>query len=228
MKAMILAAGRGERMRPLTEHTPKPLLKVAGKPLLEYQLERLLAAGIKDVVINIAYLGQQIRDYFGAEFVSQDNKKVANIYYSEEPEPLETAGAIVHALPLLGEEPFLLVNGDIWTDYPFAKLLEKDLGEQLGHLVLLANPAHNPQGDFSIAKGLLTEKNTESLTFSGISLLSPKLISTYSKRRTIFPLGEVFRDALARELLSAELFSGQWWDIGTVDRLNALDEQLSL
>lgn len=222
---MILAAGRGERMRPLTERTPKPLLTVGGKALLQYHVERLITAGVSDIVINIAYLGERIRDYFGSSFVSDG--KIASIYYSAEPEPLETAGAILYALPLLGDEPFLLVNGDIWTDYSFDFLLKKKLQNSLGHLVLVANPAHNVDGDFSIDNGMLVEKNNSPLTFSGISLISPALITSYSQRRKIFPLGEVFRDALMQQQLSAEVFSGQWWDIGTVERLQQLDRLLS-
>jgi len=223
---MILAAGRGERMRPLTEHTPKPLLKVGGKALIEYHIERLILAGINDIVINIAYLGEQIRDYIGSRYIVE-NTHSANIHYSVEPEPLETAGAILHALPLLGDAPFLLVNGDIWTDYPYDLLLNRTLQNTLGHLVLVNNPVHNPSGDYSIVGGKLAPKGTSSLTFSGISLLSPELIKTHSAIRKIFPLNEVFAEAIDNKMLSAEYFSGQWWDIGTVERLTLLDSFLS-
>jgi len=221
---MILAAGRGERMRPLTEHTPKPLLQVGGKALLQYHLEHLVAAGVSDIVINISYLGEQIRNYFGCQFISGNN--VATLNYSAEPEPLETAGAILHALPLLGDAPFLLVNGDVWTDYSFDLLLKKELKSVSGHLVLVENPIHNTGGDFSIVKDMLVEKAVSPLTFSGISLLSPALIRNYPKCRRIFPLSEVFHDAIKHQQLSADVFSGQWWDIGTVDRLRKLDERL--
>ena len=226
MKAMILAAGRGERMRPLTAHTPKPLLKVAGKPLLEYHLARLVAAGVSDIVINIAYLGEQIREYFGSRYEDVSSGQSALIEYSVEPEPLETAGAILNALPLLGDAPFLLVNGDVWTDYPFSVLLEKPLVGHQGHLVLVENPEHHPEGDFFIDAGLLAEKSGAAKTFSGISLLSPELIKAYPKARRVFPLGEVFRDALKNQQLSAEVYSGQWWDIGTVERLQQLEQTL--
>ncbi len=231
MKAMILAAGRGERMRPLTESTPKPLLNVGGKPLLVHQLNNLALAGFQDVVINIAYLGEQIRDYIGNIFSANTGQHLS-IQYSEEPEPLETAGAIAHALPLLGDQPFLLINGDIWTDYPFQSLKQHTLSNRcLGHLVLVPNPAHHPEGDFAIESGYLTEKklsekNTKAMTFSGISVLSPKLISDYPECRRVFPLGEVFRHALKTKKLSAESYQGQWWDIGTVERLNDLDLRL--
>lgn len=212
-------------MRPLTEHTPKPLLKVGGKALMEYHIERLILAGVKDIVINIAYLGKQISDYFGSQFLTED-KHSANIHYSVEPEPLETAGAILHALPLLGDAPFLLVNGDIWTDYPYDLLLNKNLQNALGHLVLVDNPAHNPSGDYSIVGGALSPKDASALTFSGISILSPELITSHSNARKIFPLNEVFTEAIEKKTLSAESFSGQWWDIGTVERLEALDRAL--
>ncbi|MEO0442496.1 MAG: N-acetylmuramate alpha-1-phosphate uridylyltransferase MurU [Pseudomonadota bacterium] len=219
---MILAAGRGERMRPLTQHTPKPLLKVGGKALIEYHLENLAAAGFKEVVINIAYLGEQIRDAVG------DGKAwELAIEYSVEPEPLETAGAILHAMPLLGEQPFVLVNGDIWTDYPLATLTEKKLYSQLGYLVLVDNPPHHSEGDFSMANGCLQGKNQHNFTYSGISLLHPSLITQYPKKRQRFPLGEVFRASLNQQCLGAELYRGQWWDIGTTDRLYYLNEKLS-
>lgn len=221
MKAMILAAGRGERMRPLTEHTPKPLLKVAGKMLIQYHIERLAAAGVNDIVVNIAYLGQQIRDALG----SGENFGV-NLIYSQEPEPLETAGAILHALPLLGDAPFLLVNGDVWTDFPFAELRQQSLGSAKGKLVLVPNPEHNPEGDFSIEAGFLTEKTQPAYTFSGISLLHPNLVAQYPEKRQKFALLEVFKFALARQELAAEVYKGEWWDIGTVERLQTLDNFL--
>ncbi len=229
LKAMILAAGRGERMRPLTEHTPKPLLKVGGKSLIEYHLERLVSAGVKEVVINIAYLGNKIQGYLGDTFLSKSNPSQLSIRYSVEPEPLETAGAILHALPLLGEQPFLLVNGDVWTDFSFNDLLYKKLSENnLGHLVLVDNPAHNPDGDFSIQSSddFLKEKEGHSYTFSGVSLLNPKLITEYPQCRSHFPLGEVFHYFISQKKITAEVYRGQWWDIGTVERLKELDEQL--
>lgn len=223
---MILAAGRGERMRPLTEHTPKPLLKAGGKALIEYHIERLTLAGVSDIVINIAYLGEQIRDAIGSQYTASKTHS-ASIHYSIEPEPLETAGAILHALPLLGDDPFLLVNGDVWTDYPYDLLLNKTLQDALGHLVLVDNPSHNLSGDYSIVGGTLSPKDASALTFSGISLLSPELIQSHSACRKIFPLNEVFAEAIENKMLSAEYFTGQWWDIGTVERLRLLDSFLS-
>ena len=229
MKAMILAAGRGERMRPLTEHTPKPLLQAGGKPLLQYHLEALAKAGIEKVVINIAYLGEQIQAYFGDRFdyVSDNKTTTIRIVYSPEPEPLETAGAIQHALSFLGEAPFMLINGDIWTDYPLENLRLHNLGNALGHLVLVANPDHHPEGDFAIEAGKLSlNKQGQNFTFSGVSLLNPKLVSSYTQRRAIFPLGEVLRAAALKSQISAEYYAGQWQDIGTVMRLQNLDNYL--
>ena len=222
MKAMILAAGFGERMRPLTEHTPKPLLKVGGKSLIEYHLEALASAGIDDVVINVAHLGDQIKQALG-----KGDRWGLSIQYSTEPEPLETAGAIMHALPLLENSPFLLINGDVWTDFSFASLLSQKLDQSLGHLVLVDNPEHNPDGDFSIDNTFLSSKNKTTYTFAGISLLNPALLIDYPESRTRFPLGEVFRYFLQQKKLTAEYYSGQWFDIGTVDRLACLDKLLS-
>ncbi|MBX2809585.1 MAG: nucleotidyltransferase family protein [Cellvibrionaceae bacterium] len=218
---MILAAGRGERMRPLTDKTPKPLLKAAGKPLIEFHLERLSAIGIKEVIINIAYRKAQIREALG-----NGERWHLRIHYAVEPEPLETAGAIRHALPLLGDQAFILINGDVWTDYPFQRLLNKTLDTQAGHLILVNNPEHHPQGDFSVKGDRLCAKTAPSFTYSGISLLKPTLISDYAGVRRKFPLGEVFRKRLATQDLTAEIYRGQWSDIGTVARLQALEALL--
>ena len=218
---MILAAGFGERMRPLTEHTPKPLLKVGGKSLIEYHLENLSAAGISDVVINIAHLGEQIRNALG-----NGKRWQLSIRYSVEPEPLETAGAVLNALPLLGDDPFLLINGDVWSDFSFASLLKQSMNSSLGHLVLVDNPVHHISGDFSLSDGFLAEKDITAYTFSGISVLTPSLITDYPQCRDHFPLGEVFRYYLSQRKITAEHYSGQWFDIGTVDRLHQLDNML--
>ncbi|MBX2807269.1 MAG: nucleotidyltransferase family protein [Cellvibrionaceae bacterium] len=222
MKAMILAAGRGERMRPLTDKTPKPLLKIGGKSLIEYHLERLAAMGMQEVVINISYRGEQIRQALGS-----GERWQLTIHYSVEPEPLETAGAIMQALPLLGEQPFLLISGDVWTDYPLAQLREKNLGDKQGHLVLVNNPEHHREGDFSVDGALLTQKTVPSFTYSGISVLAPGLVSNYFMARKKFPLGEVLRNSLEARMLTAEIYQGQWSDIGTVGRLQALNEEVS-
>ncbi len=224
MKAMVLAAGLGKRMRPLTDTLPKPLLPVAGKPLLLYHIERLRDLGVQEFVINIAYLGEKIEQYLG------DGAGLGvRIQYSREDEPLETGGALLQALPLLGEAPFLLVNGDVWTDYPFERLLDKPLaGDQLGHLVLVPNPSHNQHGDFVLHDSCLMHNTSldQGFTFSGISLLRPELVGGYSERRQVFPLREAFAEAIAQNQLSGEVYAGEWWDIGTPERLQALDEYL--
>lgn len=225
MKAMILAAGLGKRMRPLTDTLPKPLLPVGGKALMMYHIERLQELGVCEFIINTAYLGEKIEAALGDGFAQG-----ISIQYSREDEPLDTGGALLQALPLLGDEPFLLVNGDVWTDYPFEHLLDFHLPEDcLGHLVLVPNPRHNRRGDFALHDGCLLH-NTEvdqGFTFSGISLLRPQLISSYSERRQMFPLREAFAEGIALNQLSGELYEGQWWDIGTPERLQALDEELS-
>lgn len=225
MKAMILAAGLGKRMRPLTDALPKPLLAVGGKPLLVHHLERLQQLGVTEFVINTAYLGEKIEAALG-----DGSAYGVSIEYSREQEPLETGGGLLHALPLLGDEPFLLVNGDIWTDYPFGQLLALRLAEdQLGHLVLVPNPRHHQQGDFALHDGRLLH-NTEldqGFTFSGISLLRPQLIGEYSERRQTFPLREALAEGIAQSRLGGEVYAGAWWDIGTPERLRELDELLS-
>ena len=220
MKAMILAAGKGERLRPLTLHTPKPLVPVAGVPLIEYHLRALAAAGICDVVINHAWLGQQIEDHLGdgARFGVQ-------IRYSAEHEPLETGGGIFRALPLLGDEPFLLVNGDIWTDYSFAKLPRSLDG--LAHLVLVDNPAHHPQGDFVLAAGQVRdgEATGERLTYSGLAVLHPRLFG--SSQPGAFKLAPLLRQAMAAGQVSGEHYGGRWVDVGTHARLAEVEQLLA-
>lgn len=224
MKAMILAAGFGKRMRPLTDDLPKPLLCVGGKPLIVYHLERLQNLGVTEVVINVAYLGQKIIEALG-----DGERWGMTITYSVEDEPLETAGAILKALPLLGEAPFLLVNGDVWTDFDLSILMGSRLSdESLGRLVLVPNPDHNSAGDFALHGELLLH-NTEvdaGYTYSGMALLHPNIVGRYSERRQAFPLREVFEDAIAQDRLHGLVYSGQWWDIGTPERLRELDQQL--
>ncbi|MBX9912372.1 MAG: nucleotidyltransferase family protein [Pseudomonadaceae bacterium] len=218
MKAMILAAGKGERLRPLTLHTPKPLVPVAGVPLIEYHLRALAAAGVTEVVINHAWLGAQIEAYLG------DGARFGlHIVYSPEGEPLETGGGILRALPLLGEQPFILVNGDIFTDYSFTNLALAQLGRPflgLAHLVLLDNPAHNPQGDFTLlADGQLTnaEPGQPSLTYSGIAVLSPQLFADCQPGA--FKLAPLLRRAMGQGLVSGERHAGSWIDVGSYERL---------
>jgi len=221
MRAMILAAGRGERMRPLTDITPKPLLKVAGKMLIEYHLENLARAGIKDVVINHAWLGEQITDTLG------DGARYGlSIRYSDEGKTaLETAGGIIKALPLLGDDPFVVVNGDIWTDYDFRQLPKPACKI---HLVLVNNPDHNPKGDFALDEnGLLHNQSTsqyKSLTYSGIGVFSPEIFTKLTAG--VQPLAPVLREAIAKQHVCGEHYQGQWWDVGTPARLQELDDRI--
>lgn len=219
MKAMILAAGRGERMRPLTDQSPKPLLKVAGKPLIQYHIEALRDAGFRELVINHAWLGEQIVQYLG------DGARFGvEIVYSPEPVgALETGGGIHHALTLLGDEAFLVVNGDIWTDYPFANL--NHAPQQLVHLVLVDNPAHHQQGDFCLENGLVSDSGETALTFSGIGLYRPGFFAGHSPGK--FPLAPLLREAMRSGQVSGEHYSGGWTDAGTPQRLAALDTQLA-
>lgn len=218
MKAMILAAGRGERMRPLTDQTPKPLLEVAGKALVEYHIEALRDAGFRELVINHAWLGEQIVQYLG------DGARFGvEILYSPEPEgALETGGGIHNALPLLGNEAFLVVNGDIWTDYPYASLNHPPA--QLVHLVLIDNPPHHKQGDFSLDNGRVMDGGEAALTFSGIGLYRPELFSGHAPGA--FPLAPLLREAMRAGQVTGEYYAGGWTDVGTPERLAALDEQL--
>lgn len=224
MKAMILAAGKGERMRPLTDALPKPLLPLVGKPLIVYHLEKLAAAGITDVIINIAYLGEKIRQTLG-----NGSQWGIHIIYSEEPEPLETGGALNHALDLLGADPFLLVNGDVWIDVDFSQLIDVDLGDSLAHLVFVNNPSHNPSGDFALEKNLVVAKNLSQLsyTFSGVALVHPQLIGNYPSKRHIFPLREVFGYFIEQRRISGMLYRGDWCDVGTPERLAELENRLT-
>jgi len=219
MKAMILAAGKGERMRPLTLHTPKPLVRAAGVPLIEYHVRALAAAGFTELVINHAWLGQQIEDYLG-----DGSRFGVRIAYSPELEPLETGGGIFKALPLLGEQPFLVVNGDVFTDYAFAELRRPLAG--LAHLVLVANPSHHPQGDFRLVDGKVTDepKDTNRLTYSGLAVLSPALFD--GCQPGAFKLAPLLRRAMADGQVSGECFSGCWIDVGTHERLAEVERLL--
>lgn len=220
MKAMILAAGKGERLRPLTLHTPKPLVRAAGVPLIEYHVRALAAAGFRELVINHAWLGAQIEDYLG------DGERFGvSIAYSAEGEPLETGGGIFRALPLLGDEPFLVVNGDIWTDYPFAGLRRPLSG--LAHLVLVDNPAHHPGGDFRLLEdGRITDAadGLDRLTYSGIAVLAPALFA--GCRPGAFKLAPLLRQAMADGRVGGERFAGRWVDVGTHERLAEVERLL--
>lgn len=216
MKVLILAAGRGERMRPLTDHTPKPLLSVKGKSIIEHLIIQLVTAGFNEIVINHAHLGQQIEDRLG-----NGHRFGASIKYSPEGEQgLETAGGIINALPLLGEDMFLVVNGDIATNFPFAELKNRIV--DLAHLVLVNNPEHHPQGDFGLDNtGLVIDDSRENFTFSGIGLYRPELFShTAAGKSKLAPL---IRQAISKQRVSGQIFTGFWIDIGTPERLQALN-----
>lgn len=228
MKAMILAAGLGNRMRPLTDHTPKPLLAVGGKPLIEYHLENLQSAGIREVIINLAYLGEKIRNHLG-----DGSAFGLEIVYSTEPEPLETGGAILHASEQLGDDPFLLINGDVWCDLDLSEFiaLARQQAGKLGHLLLVPNPAFHPRGDFALTdEGIILNTAVKSedptFTFAGISYLTPALVNNYPAKRPKFPLVEAFRHAIGNGLLTGQVFDGGWSDVGTPERLQILDNQL--
>ena len=219
MRAMVLAAGRGERMRPLTDMCPKPLLRVAGSPLIEYHLRGLALAGVREVVINLSWLGGQIR-----EFLGDGSAFGLALQYSQEPQPaLETGGGVFHALPLLGEQPFLLVNADIYCPFDFSSL---DLaGGDLAQLVLVPNPEHNAGGDFVLKRGRVRSDGGEKLTFAGISLLHPDLFAAC--KNVAFPLAPLLRGAMSTDRVSGVLHTGTWSDVGTVERLASLESQLS-
>jgi MurNAc alpha-1-phosphate uridylyltransferase len=222
MKVMLLAAGLGARMRPLTEHTPKPLLPVAGRPLIEHHLLRLAAAGFTEIVINVAHLGGQIMARLG------DGAQLGvSIAYSREQQPLETGGGIFRALPLLGEQPFLVVNSDIWTDYPLQQL--RALRPRQGHLVMVDNPGHLTHGDFyRRVDGLLSdvpvseESNGTKYTYAGLAVFHPDLFNGCADG--VFPLRPLFIRAMRAGLLTSEYYRGLWLDVGTLERLQQADE----
>ena len=223
MKAMILAAGLGNRMRPLTLTTPKPLLMVGGKPLIVWHIEALKAAGIQDIVINTAWLGHKLHEALG-----DGSAFGVNIFWSDENEPLETAGGIQQALPLLGKEPFLLVNGDIWLRYDFSRLVSKDLGKHLAHLLLVDNPPQHPNGDFAFKRegqSWILPQGAEKYTFAGVSVLSPQLFADLPAGKA--PLAPLLRQAITEQLVTGEYHTGAWVDVGTPERLQALDDELS-
>lgn len=219
MKVMLLAAGRGERMRPLTDQCPKPLLAVAGKPLIIWHIERLAAAGFTGIVINLSWLGEQI-----AAALGDGSRYGVAIHYSREPSPaLETGGGIFHALPLLGPAPFLLVNGDVFSDVDFGAL--QLAPQDLGQLVLVPNPQHNPQGDFCLEAGRIAPQGGERLTYAGIAVLRPELFSGASADR--FPLLPWLNRARDAGRLGGQRHTGRWLDIGTPERLAQLDAELA-
>jgi MurNAc alpha-1-phosphate uridylyltransferase len=212
---MILAAGRGERMRPLTDRLPKPLLQVHGKTLIERHVERLAQSGIERLVINLAWLGGMIREHLG-----DGSRYGLSIRYSEEsPHALETAGGIFRALPLLGPGPFLAVNGDVLTDYPFAHL-SLDAGLD-AHLVLVPNPPQHPAGDFGLQAGRAVASAAQQYTFAGVAVYAPEFFAGCADG--IFPLKPLLLRSMAGGRCGAELYTGLWEDVGTPERLRALN-----
>lgn len=222
MRAMILAAGRGERMRPLTDSLPKPLIPVAGKPLIEWHIEKLAAIGIHDIVINHAWLGALIERALG-----DGSQWGVRIQYSAEQVALETAGGIATALPLLGSNPFLVVNGDIWCDWDPAQAFQiattLSNGSQQAWLLMVPNPEHHPSGDFGISStGLLNENTTFKHTFSGIGIYKPSLFTNVPPHQAA-KLAPLLREAINRQAISGELYAGRWIDVGTPERLSTLE-----
>ena len=224
MKAMILAAGVGERMRPLTDVTPKPLLRVAGVPLLEHHLRRLALAGFSELVINVSHLGAQIIDYCG-----DGSAWGLNITYSQEAAPLETAGGIIEALPLLGDAPFLVVNGDVWIDYPFERLSAYSLRpRETARLVMVGNPPQHPAGDFQVDDEdwvRVLAPSAMGWTYAGVGIYTPAFFAGTPAGK--MPLRPLLDAAIERGSVSGERYLGQWQDVGTPERLNELDAMLT-
>ncbi len=213
---MVLAAGRGERLRPITDTLPKPLVPIAGKPLIAYHLEALARARIREVVINLSWLGEKIRTALG-----DGGRYGVSIAYSEEgPTPLETGGGIHRALALLGAEPFLVVNSDVWTDMDFSRVPTLDDGAD-AHLMLAPNPAHHPRGDFGLEGDFVVAGEAERFTYTGIGMFRPQLFDGCAPGK--FPLLPLLRRAIAARRLRGEVYRGEWLDIGSPDRLAQLD-----
>ena len=219
MKAMILAAGRGERLRPLTDACPKPLLPIGGKPIVEHSISALVNNGIKDIIINLSYKADLIKNALG-----NGQHLGAKLSYSDEgPEALETAGGILKALSFFEDQPFLVINGDIFTDYPYARLLARSINA--AYLVMVPNPQHHLQGDFGLDGDLLISQAEQLLTFSGIGLYTPQLFSDLEPGR--HPLGPLLRAAIKDRTVNGELYNGLWMDIGTVERYRQANEILT-
>lgn len=218
MRAMILAAGRGERLRPLTDELPKPLVELAGKPLIEYHLESLAGAGFREVVINQGHLGDLLPAALG-----DGRRWGVRIHWSDEqPAALETGGGIYKALPLLGGGPFLVVNGDVWTDYPFGRLRAVKCDQ--AHLVMVPNPPQHPVGDFALQGARIGEHGADKYTFSGIAVYHPRLFAGCSPGK--FSVVPLLRVAMRDHLVTGELYRGAWNDIGTLERLESLRRSL--
>jgi MurNAc alpha-1-phosphate uridylyltransferase len=221
MRAMILAAGRGERLRPLTDALPKALVPAGGKPLIEWHLERLARSGCREAVVNVSHLAGQI-----VERIGDGARFGLSIAYSREAEPLETAGGIAQARPLLGEAPFLLVNADVYCEVDFRRLLACDLGGRLAHLMLVPNPAHRAGGDFTLEQGKVGNGSGPRYTYAGIAVMSPALLAEVKPGEKA-PLAPLLRAAAERGLISGELHRGAWQDVGTRERLAELEAYLA-
>lgn len=218
---MILAAGRGERMRPLTDETPKPLLKVGGKPLIQRHIEALAAAGVREIVINLAWKGAMIRETLG-----EGAAYGVRILYSDEgPEALETGGGVFKALPMLGVEPFLVVSGDIWTDFTFANCTARPGGRDVAHFVLTPNPPFHEHGDFCLANGRLTETGGARYTYANIGVFRPEFFGGCAPGR--FPLAPLMYEWIRKGRVSGELYEGRWRNIGTPAQLDDLNREIS-
>lgn len=223
MKAMILAAGMGNRMRPLTLHKPKPLLEVGGKPLIVWHIEKLQKIGVTEIVINTAWLGEKLATALG-----DGSQFGVKILWSHEGEGLETAGGIINALDLLGTAPFILVNGDVWTTMDFTSLFNVRLDDDLAHLVFVTNPEQHPNGDFTLMEGRAytfdQEKQGEALTYSGVAVIHPKMFEGLEGgKRALAPL---LKQAMLQQKISASKMNAVWVDVGTPERLNVLDQQI--
>lgn len=223
MKAMILAAGLGNRMRPLTLYKPKPLLEVGGKPLIVWHIEKLKSIGVTEIIINSAWLANVLIGALG-----DGSQFGVKILWTREEEGLETAGGIINALPLLGSEPFILVNGDVWTTFDFTDLLNVDLKDDLAHLVFVHNPEQHPKGDFTLKDGraYTFDQNIDgdNLTFSGVSVIHPKMFDGLENGKR--PLAPLLKEAMLNGKISAERMQAAWVDVGTPERLAALDLQI--
>lgn len=223
MKAMILAAGLGNRMRPLTLYTPKPLLEVGGKPLIVWHIEKLKKIGVTEIVINSAWLADKLISSLG-----DGSQFGVDIRWTREDEGLETAGGIINALPLLGTDPFILVNGDVWTTMDFEALRHIKLNDDLAHLVLVDNPKQHPEGDFTLFDGRTftfdQDVTGENLTFSGVSVIHPKLFDGLEPGKR--PLAPLLKQAMQNQKISGEKLKGAWVDVGTPERLMELDLQI--
>ncbi len=214
MRAMILAAGRGERLRPLTDSIPKPLVEVGAKPLIEHHLQALAEAGFREIVINQGHLGNMLRSALG-----DGGRWDITIHWSnEQPEALETGGGILQALPLLGASPFLVVNGDIWTDYPYSRL--RAIKCDWAHLVMIPNPPHNLGGDFALLNARIRIEGGDKLTFSGIGVYHPRLFGDCTPGK--FSVVPLLRSTMENHLITGEIYKGGWEDIGTLERLEAV------